>query len=426
MFLSEFAVYFGVFITCVLAMNRPFYGVFGYYILSFLRPQDIYWYALEGSRLSFYMAAVTIFSAFLHTNQRDKTLPLMNPFFAFFIFFSLCAFSSYFFSSSMALSYPWLILLIKLMVMSIVTMVVVQDIKEVRILFWLLVVSFGILAVRANYQYFFLDIWIVESPGQPGTTNKLDNNGFAMQFVMCLPIAFFLFFTEARSYLRYLGPITIPFMIHTIILTYSRGGFIGMGLVIFNCVLYLKNKKWGIVATLLFLMVVHRLQGVQSQERMSSVLEYEKDPSVTSRFEAWEAALNMMVANPFIGVGIGQFEENARFYNPDIFADKAAHNAFLHIGGEMGFPGFMVYSLVFLIAFYFLWKIRRFYKPTLHERPHFYYATALRTTMIGFFACAIFLSLNYLELYYFVIALIGALTNIYRKDLEKNEDFISR
>lgn len=422
MFLSTIVIYAGVFITCVLAVNRPFYGLVGYYVLSFMRPHDIYWYALGGSRLSFYIAAVTIFSAFLHYNSRKEDVPRSNPFLAFFIFFSLAAFNSYFFSVNMAMSHPYLILLLKLMMMSLITITVVQDIKEVRVLMWLLVISFGVLAIRANHQYFIQDMWLIESPGEPGRTDRLDNNGFAMQFVMALPIAFFLFFTEAKAfYVRWIGPFTIPFMIHAIILTYSRGGFIGMGVVLINCVFYLKNKKWALLAAILFLVVVFRLQGQQSQERMESVFDYEEDPSVTSRFEAWEAGMNMLVNNPLMGVGIGNFETQARFYNTEIKRDRAAHNAFLHIGGEMGFPGFLVYLAVLLFAFYFLWKIRTFYKPTHLEQPHFYYATALRTTLFGFITCAIFLSLNYLELYYFVIAIIGALTNIYRRDRLKLE-----
>lgn len=426
MFLIQMVVYPLVLLTILATFRIPFIGIVGYYTLSFLRPNDLYWYAFPESRLSYYVAIATIIFAFIYYGERDKTIKRTNEFLWFFVIYLLLAFNSYINSEDKDGSYPFMLLFSKLMLMALVSMNVIENIRQVRILLVMLVISLGILGIDGNYQYFTGQIWKLSGPGQPGIVSTLDNNSFAMEFVMILPLAFFLFFTEKDKFIIRWGSVSfIPFMIHAIILTYSRGGFLGMMTVFGGCVVYLKNRKWAILAAVVIFAVTMRLQGESSKERMRTIYSYEEDPSVTSRFESWKAGINMMVQNPWSGVGIGNFNENAQIYNPVLTAPKAAHNAFLEIGGEMGIPTFTLFIIMLLMAFYRLNQIRKFYKTRMNELPHFYYATALRTALMGYVVCAMFLSLNYMELYYFLIILTGVMTNIYRRDKSEYESIVT-
>lgn len=421
MYLSEMGIYAALVVVIIYAIRKPFVGLVAYYVLSFWRPQDIYWYALGQSRLSYYVALTTVLSAFLHGGLKEQTLQrTRNLFFMFFVVFFLLMANSYLFSRNPDTSWIWFILLAKILFMAMMTILIVSNIQQVRVLLIMVVICFGILAIRGNFQYFFEGYWKIEPPGPAEFVGRLDNNGFGMQFVMAIPICFFLFFTERKYFFLRWGILAlVPFLIHAIILTYSRGAFVGMSIVLGCCVFFLKNRKWAILAAIVLFAVVVRLQGQESEKRLSTVSEYEEDPSVQSRFRAWKAGRIMILDNPITGVGVGNFAPHSQEYNPELEYPLQAHNAFFQIGGEMGLGALLAYIGVIFYAFLRLWKISRFYRPWIRASPHFYYCMALGVSLVGFVICGMFLSLNYLELFYFMIALVGILNNIYRDDLRR-------
>lgn len=418
MYLSEIFFYSLVVIFVIGAFRNPFIGLSGYYAFSILRPQEIYWYALTGSRLSYYVAAATIIATIFHFGNRDHSVKRMNKILVFFVLFALLSLNSYAFSVSKDVSYDWLILFLKLMTMCVMTMLIVENIRQIKILIFVQIIVIGFLAYWSNLQYFSGALW--EISGFPGRS-QIDNNFFAMLMVAAIPLAFFWFFLGKNKILRWIPLFIIPLMIHTIVLTYSRGGFVGLIIVSICCVLYLKNRKWAILAAICFLLVILRLQGSFSEQRMSSMFEYESDPSIVGRFEAWEAGYNMMMSNPLAGVGIGNFKLQAPYYNPVFTEPKSAHNAFLNIGGDMGVISFVVYIGVWLLVFYYMIKMRKYYKNSKDVLPHFYCVTALFIALLGVFVCGMFLTLAYFELHYFLLAIIGALVNIYKRDKDLHE-----
>jgi probable O-glycosylation ligase (exosortase A-associated) len=417
MFLSEIVFYLATFIIIIGAIYRPFIGLAGYYALSFLRPQNLYFYALANTNLSFYVGLATILSFMFHYGLRRGILVrIKNEFFLLLAIYLLLAVNSYVFSQNPANSFYWFDLLSKTILMAMVTVLMVNDVRQIRTLILVIVVCVGYLAYRANYQYFFEGVWTAEPPrGWYG-----DNNYFAMQFAMTIPLAFFLFFTERRNPLiRWAALAVIPFMIHAIVLTYSRGGFIGMGFVLFGCVLFLKQRRWIIPMGIILFLIVARLQGEQSRERMSTLTTYEEDPAVTSRFESWRAGINMTLDNLWSGVGVGNFTEKSQSYNPKLTQPRSAHNVFVEVGGEMGALAAAFYISLILFAFYRLWQIRQFYRPLAGEIPHFYYAMAISIALVGFVVCGMFLSLNFLEYFYVAFGMVGALMYIYERDLRQ-------
>lgn len=289
----------------------------------------------------------------------------------------------------------------------------------------LLACCLGYLALHSNYQYLTHQVWRVEAPGEPGAP-IMDNSAYAMEFVMAIPFAFFIFFTEKKNFLLRWGIVgLVPFMIHTIILTYSRSGFIGMVVVLTVCVLFLKNRKWAIVAGAAIFYVVIRLQGQESEQRVQTIFEYQEERSAIGRFEAWEAASKMIQNNPWSGVGLGNFEINSMNYNPVITIPRAAHNAYLNIGAEMGIPAFIVFVSNVILVFIQLRQMLKHYRPSIRDKPNYYYLMTLFVSWLGYCICAMFLSLSYFEMFYFVLTLIAAHTNIYRRDIKISQTGIA-
>lgn len=69
------------------------------------------------------------------------------------------------------------------------------------------------------------------------------------------------------------------------------------------------------------------------------------DESAQNRLWAWETGLNMALAHPLNGVGIGTFEANYFFYTEHwLGRDYVAHSTWFQVLGETGFPGLLLYA----------------------------------------------------------------------------------
>ncbi len=68
-------------------------------------------------------------------------------------------------------------------------------------------------------------------------------------------------------------------------------------------------------------------------------------PSVGARFDYWQAAMRIAVANPLFGTGPGTFSIPYRqIKRPESESSKMVHNDYLEQASDSGWPGFLAYS----------------------------------------------------------------------------------
>ena len=87
----------------------------------------------------------------------------------------------------------------------------------------------------------------------------------------------------------------------------------------------------------------------------STFFDRSQNPGIDLRLRVWEEAWRLFTAHPFVGIGVGTFDEvayriPATQANPD-FHMKGwhAHNVPLHILAESGIPGLVAYLLLWFI-----------------------------------------------------------------------------
>lgn len=90
--------------------------------------------------------------------------------------------------------------------------------------------------------------------------------------------------------------------------------------------------------------------------------------AVVERLAHWQAALNMAQENPYLGVGLGNYEvvyDNYRLLN---WREPLghAHNYYLNILGETGIIGLVAYLVLWVYVFALTWQARR--HPDLESR----------------------------------------------------------
>lgn len=130
------------------------------------------------------------------------------------------------------------------------------------------------------------------------------------------------------------------FLTMVIILTFSRGSWLGMSAAfIFTVILSNKNFKRLIP---LFLVIAVMFLFPVFYERLFQIFKAGGD---SDRFRYWLAALKMIKDHPFLGIGAGTFMANFSKYLPGCNVSYA-HNCYLQIWAETG-----VFSLISFILF---------------------------------------------------------------------------
>jgi O-antigen ligase len=133
-----------------------------------------------------------------------------------------------------------------------------------------------------------------------------------------------------------------------LVLTLSRSSFMacGMAILIFLFAYKITNYKWIIPKVItIFMVLVYAVLFIESLD---------SDVSVLSRIGLWDVGLNMTLANPFLGVGIGNssnvfnqyIDTSLILYNPHF------HNLFLTISSEIGLVGFISFISIFFKDLY--------------------------------------------------------------------------
>jgi O-antigen ligase len=102
------------------------------------------------------------------------------------------------------------------------------------------------------------------------------------------------------------------------------------------------------------------------------------------RLAHWQAAYNMAQANPWLGVGFGNYEIAYPSYNLINWnlALGHAHNYYLNVFAEAGMIGLAAYAVLWLIVMVLTWRARR------HPDP------LARLIVVGLFGTWVYLAVH--------------------------------
>ena len=263
-------------------------------------------------------------------------------------------------------------------------------------------------------------IHLVERAGGPlGKPNR-----YAQIMVMLLPLVYFRMRGHKRLSLKLFCAVCGALILAGALLTYSRGGFLGIGAVLAVLIWMggIRLKELGLFACAAVLAVVAFLptyverlgtlkgvEGVVAEEKSD-----EADEVFAGRLTEMLAALNVFLDHPVLGVGPGQFlpvYSQNYMNNPDvalrrITIDRRAHCLYFELAAETGILGIALFlGAVGLIMSRLLraWRRWRQTRPDLAGL-----AGGFFLGLVGYLATAIFLSLAYQRYYWLFLGLAGA------------------
>lgn len=139
----------------------------------------------------------------------------------------------------------------------------------------------------------------------------------------------------------------------TLLLTFSRGSYVGLaGVTIWLMVYVLKKGISNIFiyrAVLVILVLVLTIFSISPiRDRFTSILDF-NEGSNKGRLETWGEAMEVVSYNPILGVGLGNY---ANFVRPeaDYREPIYAHNTYLDLASETGIPSAITWILLLALG----------------------------------------------------------------------------
>jgi O-antigen ligase len=214
-----------------------------------------------------------------------------------------------------------------------------SDQKRWRLGFYLLALLPGLLAVRGIlYDPLVLEFGQMRRFGYPLPHPNIAGYAFAITLPLCFAAAVW-----EKGRMRTLCMLSWSAQLLALILTYSRGSWLGWCASIFSFSVMM--KRWKETWMILTIVGIFLSLATPLQERLFSLARPQTDLSINERMQAMEAGLRVGLEHPVLGVGYGRGrlrEGIKKLYQgaaTDIGRIAHTHNMYIELFAETGLLG---------------------------------------------------------------------------------------
>lgn len=319
--------------------------------------------------------------------------------------------------------------LLKALVIFIVIVNVVRTERRLKSLILLALVVSIYLSIHAiyDYQQGVFQVGAVENHDLriAGRIKGLfeNSNDLALHLVTMVPIAFALGLAKPGVFRRVVYFGVTGLMIGAIIVTFSRGGFLGLIASVFVLVRRLGRKnRTGTAGALVFaiIMFIALAPGAYSG-RISTIFNSSADLTASSsqRNEVFKRSIQVALRYPVFGVGIGNFHHKS-------IRELATHNAYTQVAAEMGLAAMLIYIMFLIYPFR---RLRMIEQQSYSERDHtqFYYlAVGMQASLVGYMVSSFFGAVAYQWYVYYLVGYAVCLHRLFLMRSQLGNDLARR
>lgn len=239
-------------------------------------------------------------------------------------------------------------------------------------------------------------------------------NDMALLLNLFLPLAIGLFLSAANGWQKLAMAALIILLVAGVIATFSRAGFLTLGVTFISYLYLLRRRPERFLAPLILVVVIVALPVLPGDYvgRLSTITNVESDETGSAQIRLRDsvAAVKLIVESPFLGSGVGT---NALAMNDARGSTwTEIHNVYLTFGVELGLPGLMLFLTLLFVAF----GATRSMLIRTRERPElfrlFCLAEGLKVSLIAFSVAALFHPVAYHFYFYYIAGLAMALNQI--------------
>jgi O-antigen ligase len=244
-----------------------------------------------------------------------------------------------------------------------------------------------------------------------------NTNDMALHLVTILPISVAFLFGSKGMARKLLYGACAAVIIAAIVLSYSRGAFIGMLVALLFIAWKLgRSRRLEIVfAVLSCAGFIVLLAPDKYGSRLLSIFIPSLDPEGSADARRGELFRSIYVAlrHPLLGIGMGN-------YQPEMsYRGLVTHNSYTQVAAEMGMSALACYTMFIVTP---LRKLAQIARETFEMRrdSRFYYLTlGLQASLIAYLVSSIFLSVAYVWYVYYLVGYAVCLTRMYESETGK-------
>ncbi len=319
------------------------------------------------------------------------------------------------FSQHIGIGLAELLRVSKVLLMTLLTIVLVSSRERLRNLYLVLGLSIGVLAIKGA-------LFGARTGGEarvwgPPDSFLTDNNDLALATNMMLPILFFLAAEEKRQWLKILLRIAFVCGIFSVLLSYSRGGLLGLVIVLSAVALTSRHKILTAAFVLLCAVLVFSYAPEQWMQRMNGFYHGNIDRSAEGRLNAWEFAIVLTQHYPITGGGFETFTPDLfERYTPGLFF-AGPHSIYFQTLGEQGYVGLALFLGLLGSCWLSLRRLSRQAKQVPSLRWVGPYSYMLRASLLAYTISGAFLPRAYFDMFYTLVATIIVAKVICQREL---------
>lgn len=395
--------------------KRPYIGVLMWVWISVMNPHQLTW----GFATTFPFAAiiaVTTMASLLFTRE-PKNLPL-TPVTWVLIAFVLWMNVTTVFALQLDLSLGQWNKVMKIMLMTFVTLMLLKTRQHVQLLIWVLVFSLGFYGVKGGI--FTITGGGVDRVWGPEGTFIGGNNEIALALIMTIPLMHYLQTTAHNMWIRHGLTAAMLLSAAAALGTYSRGALLAIAAM--GIFLWFKSRNKVSLGLLMAIAIPLLVMFMPEKwaERMDTIHTYEEDSSVQGRFNAWSMAFNLAKDRPLVGGGFEIYDLPIFYrYAPNPTDVHAAHSIYFQALGEHGFVGLGLFLLLGILT----WRTGAWIIRNTKRMDEYKWASSLATmiqvSLIGYAVGGAFLSLLYFDLPYYLMSAMVVTRVLLEKELKK-------
>ncbi len=259
--------------------------------------------------------------------------------------------------------------------------------RRAWIFVWVSIAVSFVVCVYAVFQALGIDFYAWDEFGfgvaARRVTSSMGNPDFLAGYLVGLiPLTFILLLMKRRGQFWLITTILF-FQILSLILTYSRGGWVAAFLTflillslltyanwikdppLLRSIISLKTAVWGIACMVLIGSVTAFIMWDEIAAALYRFSHLSEGESVSNRFYFYQGAAAIWLSRPILGYGIGSFNrmfaefrdvELSKFLPFNIWNLNHAHNEFLEIAAETGIVGLVLYIAIIGLLLYQVWS----------------------------------------------------------------------
>jgi O-antigen ligase len=232
-------------------------------------------------------------------------------------------------------------------------------------------------------------------------------NYFAANLALVIPVALAITSVQPTSRKRMLWLLVSLVLVASLLLTSSRGGF--LGLLVAATIFVYRRRGAGAAVALVVALVLAALPTNLGERALATLFQDSEAPAgLEASNEAHVAlfwgALRMIADAPLTGVGPYNFKTFSTAYS-GLERDFIAHNSYLELAAELGLPVLVIFLLLVAAVFRGLRRAVAMGSGGPAQRELAAWAEGLRSGLIGFLVAGTFISAQYEKWFWLVIFL---------------------